>query len=84
MCMTESLHCSSESITTLLIGYVCAKSLQLCLTFATLWTIACQALLSMGFSRQEYCSGMPCPPPENLPDLGIELVSCIGRQVLYH
>ena len=32
MCMAESLHCSSESITTLLIGYVCAKSLQLCLT----------------------------------------------------
>ena len=31
--------------------------------FATLWTIACWAPLSMGFSRQEYCSGLPCPPP---------------------
>ena len=31
--------------------------------FLTLWTIACQAPLSMGFSRQEYWSGLPCPPP---------------------
>ena len=31
--------------------------------FATLWTIAHKALLSMGFSRQEYWSGLPCPPP---------------------
>ena len=31
--------------------------------FPTLWTIACQAPLSMGFSRQEYWSGLPCPPP---------------------
>ena len=29
----------------------------------TLWTVACQAPLSMGFSRQEYWSGLPCPPP---------------------
>ena len=31
--------------------------------FATLWTVACQAPLSMGFSRQEYWSGLPCPSP---------------------
>ena len=31
--------------------------------FATLWTVACQSPLSMGFSRQEYWSGLPCPPP---------------------
>ena len=31
--------------------------------FATLWTVACQAPLSMGFSRQEYRSGLPCSPP---------------------
>ena len=43
--------------------------------FATLWTIACQTPLSMGFARQEYWSGLPCPPPGNLPDPGIELVS---------
>ena len=40
--------------------------------FATLWTVACQAPLSMGFSRQEYWSGLPCPSPEDLPDPGIE------------
>ena len=40
--------------------------------FATLWTVAHQAPLSMGFSRQEYWSGLPCPPPGDLPNLGIE------------
>ena len=43
--------------------------------FATLWTVACQAPLSMGFSRQEYCSGLPCPPPGDLPDPVIEPAS---------
>ena len=41
---------------------VCIKSLQLCL-FVTPWTVAGQAPLSLGFSRQEYWSGLPCPPP---------------------
>ena len=36
--------------------------------FVTLWTLACQAPLSMGFSRQEYWSGLPCPPPGHLPN----------------
>ena len=40
--------------------------------FATPWTVACQALLFMGFSRQEYWSGLLCPPPGDLPDIGIE------------
>ena len=35
------------------------------LLFQTLWTVACQALLSMGFSRQEHWSGLPCPPVSN-------------------
>ena len=39
--------------------------------FVTLWTVACQAPLSMGFSRQGYWSGLPCPPPGDLPDPGI-------------
>ena len=43
---------------------------------ATLWTITCQAPLSLGFSRQEYWSGLPFPLPEDLPDTGIELKSC--------
>ena len=38
-------------------------------------TVACRALLSMGFSRQEYWSGLPFAPPEDLPDPGIELTS---------
>ena len=36
------------------------------------WTVACQTLLSMGFSRQEYWSGLPCPPPGELPNPGTE------------
>ena len=43
--------------------------------FETLWTVACQAPLSMGLSRQEYWSGFPCPPPGDLPDRGIEPLS---------
>ena len=43
--------------------------------FVTLWTVACQAPLSMGFSRREYWSGLPCPPPEDLPNPGIEPAS---------
>ena len=43
--------------------------------FATPWTGARQAPLSMGFSRQEYWSGLPFPPPGDLPDPGFELAS---------
>ena len=41
----------------------------------TPWTVAHQAFLSMGFSRQEYWNGLPCPPPGDLPDPRIEPVS---------
>ena len=54
-----------------------AKSLQSSLTFATLWTVVCQAPLFMGFSRQEYWSGLPFPSPEDLPNL----LHC--KQILY-
>ena len=40
--------------------------------FATLWTVGRQAPLSMGFFRQEYWHGLPCPPPGDLPNPGIE------------
>ena len=40
--------------------------------FTTLWTVAHQAPLSMGLSRQEYWSGFPSPPPGHLPDPGME------------
>ena len=46
--------------------------------FATPWTRALQAPLSMGFSRQEYWSGLPCLPPEDLPDPGIEPTSLMS------
>ena len=55
---------------------VCVLSLfsrvQLC---ATLWTVAYQAILSVEFSRQEYCSGLPCPLPGDIPNQGIKPMS---------
>ena len=56
--------------------------------FATPWTVAHKAPLSIGFSRQEYWSGLPFSPPGDLPDPGIEpgsLVSpALSRWTLYH
>ena len=46
--------------------------------FATLWTVAHQAPQSKGFSRQEYWSGLPFPPPGDLPDLGIKPTSLVS------
>ena len=46
--------------------------------FATPWIVAHQAPLSMGFSRQEYWSGLPFPSPQDLPDPGIELRSPVS------
>ena len=43
--------------------------------FITPWTVAHQAPLSMGFYRQEYWSGLPCPFPEDLPNSGLEPIS---------
>ena len=48
---------------------ICLNRVQL---FVTPWTVAHQAPLSMGFCRQEYWGGFPCPPPGDLPNLGIE------------
>ena len=48
------------------------KSLSRVRLFATLWTVTYQAPLSMGFSRQEYWSGLPFPSPGDLPNPGIE------------
>ena len=45
---------------------------KLCLTLMTPRTVACQSPLSMGFSRQEYWSGLPFPFPGNVPNPGIE------------
>ena len=52
------------------------------------FTVACQAPLSMGFSRQEYQSGLPCPFAGDLPKSRdwtcVSCVFCIGRRILYH
>ena len=53
-------------------GGSCDLVTKLCPTLVTPWTVACQAPLSMGFSRQEYWSGLPFPSPGDLPDPGIE------------
>ena len=53
----------------------CFSRVQPCVT---LWTIARQAPLSMGFSRLEPWSGLPCPPPGDLPDPGIEPASLMS------
>ena len=53
----------------------CVSRVQL---FETPWTVAHQAPLSMGFFRQEYWSGLLCPPPGDLPDPGIEPVSLMA------
>ena len=61
-----------------------ACMLSLVRLFATLWAVAHQAPLSMGFPRQEYWNGLPFSSPGDLPDPGIELTSpefpaCAGR-----
>ena len=50
----------------------CFSCVRLCVT---LWSGACQVPPSMGFSKQEYWSGLPCPPPGDLPHPGIEPTS---------
>ena len=68
-----------------MVGPVCVCSAVFWL-FVTLWTIACQAPLSMGFPSQEYWSGLPFPSPGDLPDPGLRdwtQVSCISRWILY-
>ena len=71
ICMAESLHCSPETITALSNGYACMLShFSHVGLFAP--PVARQGPLSMGFSRQEYWSGLPLPSPKDLPDPGIE------------
>ena len=68
---------NTEIVTSGPIVYACACLLS-CFShvqlFVTLWSVACQAPLSMGFSRQEHWSGLPLPSPGDLPDPGIEPV----------
>ena len=55
--------------------HIKVKSLRCVQLFVTLWTIAYQASPSMGFSGQEYWSGLPFPSPGDFPDLGIKPTS---------
>ena len=74
----ESSRFFPFSLSLLELSHACvhAKLLQSCLTFCDpVDCIACQAPLSMGFSRQEYWSGLPCPPPGDLPDPEIKPMS---------
>ena len=57
------------------------KSLSRVRLFVTPWTVAHQAPPSMGFSRQQYCSELPCPPPGDLPDPGVEPL-CLASPAL--
>ena len=56
----------------------CVKLLQLCPTLCGPMDYSCQASLSMGFSKQEYRRGLPCPPPGDLPNPGIEPASLMS------
>ena len=59
-----------------------AKSLQSCLTLLrSPWSVACHAPLSMGFSRQEYWSGLLCPVPGDRPDPEIEPTSLMSPEL---
>ena len=57
---------------------MCAQSLSYVQFFVATWTVACQAPLSMEFSRQQYWSRLPFPTPGNLPDPGIKLESFVS------
>ena len=66
----------------------CYSALSACILshvrlFGTLWTVAHQTPLSMGFSRQEYGSGLPCPLPRDLPNPGTEPKSPVLQADLY-
>ena len=65
-------HALKGADSELLVWIKVCHSLSRVHLFAIPWTVACQAALSMGFSRQEYWSGLPCPPPGDLPDPGME------------
>ena len=69
---TVSLHPERRKHACMLSCFSCIR------LFATQWTVTYQAPLSTGFSRQEYWSGLPFPPPGNLPNRGIEPASPVS------
>ena len=77
-----------SQVTRLTFQCVHAQLLQSCPTLCEPMDLAHQAPLSIGFSREELWSGVPCPPAGDLPDntdgTKVSYVSCIGRWVLLH
>ena len=72
----EAITFTDENINSNLICMcICAQSLQPCPTLCSLWTVDHQVPMSMGFSRQNYWSGLPCLPPGDLPEPGIKSTS---------
>ena len=71
-CLIQTSRSSTTIWASILVKKVKVKSLSRVRLFATPWTVAYQASPSMGFSRQEYWSGLPFPSPGDLPDPGIE------------
>ena len=57
---------------------MCSVASVMSNSFVTLWTVTYQAPLSMRFSRHKYWSGLPCPPPRDLPNPGIEPTSPVS------
>ena len=81
--MEKTVECGKADAVDLLFLF----SLLGCLIFATPWSVVHQAPLSMGFSRQEYLSGLPFLSPGDLPNQGLKCIfciSCIGRWTLHH
>ena len=73
------IHTKAEAQMRLVSWGACMLSCFSCVRlFATLQTVAHQAPPSMRFSRQEYWSGLPCPPPGDLPDAGIKPASLVS------
>ena len=79
----EPLCCAPEVITLLIHYGGGGLAAQSCPTLAIPWTVAHQAPLSTGFSRQECWSGFPFPSPGDLPDPGIKPGLLLCRQPLY-
>ena len=76
ICISSFIRCLLRSLAHFLnwvVGFftLVFSHVWLCVT---LWTIACQSLLSMVLSRQEYWSALPCPPPGDLPDLELHII----------
>ena len=84
--VTQGHPHSPKTTTALLIGYACtdAQPLQSCLTLQPHGPSPARLLCPWGFSRREYWSGLPCPPPGDLLDTGIEPMSLEAPSSFMH